>query len=100
VHEARAVHRLDHGDDIRIAESMHEPRKTVGIGRHSARVDERSVDAAGVPVEAFAAEIEPGVDTHLRDLLGSRLRDVRGLGEALPHHIQILDPTKACAVIH
>src|SRR5947199_7479944 len=26
--------------------------------------------------------------SHLRDLLGSRLRDVRSLGEALPHHIR------------
>jgi hypothetical protein len=49
VHEARAVHRLDHSDDVNIAQSMHQPREPI---------------------------------------LGSRLRDVRSLGEALPHHTQ------------
>jgi hypothetical protein len=41
-----------------------------------------------IPVQTLAAEIQTGVHTHQRDLLGSRLRDVRSLGEALPHHIR------------
>jgi hypothetical protein len=88
VDKASAVHRLHDRDDIAIAQSMDKLCEPVEIGRNRARLDERSVDAAGVPVEALAAEIKSGVHTHLRDLLGSRLQDVRSLGEALPHHIR------------
>ena len=70
VDKAGAVHRLNDRDDLAIAQSMHKLRKPIEIGRHRARVDERSIDAAGLPVEALAAEIESGVHTHLRDLLG------------------------------
>jgi hypothetical protein len=79
VHEASAVHRLNDSDDLAIAQSMRELREPVKIGRDSTRVDERSVAAAGVPVETLAAEIKPGVHTHLRDLLGSRPRHGRSL---------------------
>jgi hypothetical protein len=89
--KASAVHRLNDRDDIAIAQPMHKLCQPVRIGRGRARVDERSVNAAAVPVEALAAEIKPGIHTHLSDLLGSRLRDARSLGEALPHHIRKLD---------
>lgn len=74
MNEASAVHRLDHGDHFCIAQSMRKPRQTVEIRRDSACACERTVDPAGMPVEALVAEIKSGVHTHLRDLLGSRTR--------------------------
>ena len=34
VHEARAVHRLDHREHLRIAQSPNKPGQPVGVGRH------------------------------------------------------------------
>src|SRR5262249_2388447 len=76
---------------LSIAQSMHKPPEPVEIRRNRARVDDRSVDAAATPVETLTAEIKSGIQTHLRDLLGSPLHDVRSLGEALPHHIRNSD---------
>jgi hypothetical protein len=58
---------------------MHELGKAIEVGWHSAGVDERSVDATGIPIKTLAAEIQSGVHTHLRDLLGSRPIDGRSL---------------------
>jgi hypothetical protein len=94
VDKASAVHRLNDRDHIAIAQSMHKPREPVEIGRHRARVDERSVDTAGAPVETLAAETKSAAHTHLSDPLGSRPRHLRSPGEALPHRIRKL----GCAV--
>jgi len=45
VDEAGAVHRLDDGEHIGIAQSLQELGKPVLVGRHRARADHRSVGA-------------------------------------------------------
>jgi hypothetical protein len=46
-------HRLNDGDDLAIAQSMCQLDEPVEIGRDRTRVDARSVEAAGIPVETF-----------------------------------------------
>jgi hypothetical protein len=63
VDEAGAAHRLDHAQHTlaRIAQSLHQPRQPVPIGRDGADPGPLALTVERLPVEALAAEIQSHV---------------------------------------
>jgi hypothetical protein len=86
--EAGAVHALDDGEHVRLAQSMHQLGEPVQVRRNRSRADQRPVAAAGVPIEALTTEVESSVDLHLSLLGVATDGRTQFLGEALPHHIR------------
>jgi hypothetical protein len=88
VHEAGAIHRLDHRDHLRIAQSPDKPGQTVGVGRHRPALEQLPAAEASVEVESLAAQIQSDVQ-HCVGLL-RLVEDARSITpqEALLHAIQ------------